>query len=114
MLTILTQPAWTPYILFDLIVAITICFVLYELRFKYPPSIRLLRDFKRVIKFGRDPSKLSLKTVRTRQQILESAYKLLIEGKADYWQYAILTRNRKGTLELVEKLLDKIRYDPNY
>jgi hypothetical protein len=101
------------YLLYMTAPIIAIWVILYAFRFKYPLSIRRLRDFKRALKFGRDPGKIVLKAVRSRQSLLEATFNSLIAGKPRYSYYGYNTTSwkREGNLELVDKLLKNLHID---
>ncbi|MEX2681882.1 MAG: hypothetical protein Q6373_009785 [Candidatus Sigynarchaeota archaeon] len=66
---LLTSPAGSLYLLFPVGGCILVWLVLYFARFRHPPLVRKLRDFRWEIRFKRDSRRIILRNIRTRHEL---------------------------------------------
>ncbi|MHA1682225.1 MAG: beta strand repeat-containing protein [Promethearchaeota archaeon] len=69
-----TIPIWVFYMLIGIIIGISVWFILYQIRFKYPPLIRKIQDLRRVVSRGKASEKIKPPKVRTREENIYAHY----------------------------------------
>nr|MDO8114560.1 hypothetical protein [Candidatus Sigynarchaeota archaeon] len=79
-----TTPVFLIYPLIAALAFLGVCYILYRIRFRFPPFIRKVHDFKNALRFGRSPGKIRLRNVRSRQAIIEDTFKHAVTGDAQY------------------------------
>nr|MDO8114682.1 hypothetical protein [Candidatus Sigynarchaeota archaeon] len=67
-------PLWLVYALIAGIIALAVVFILYQVRFKYPPMIRKIMDLRRSVANARDASKLRPPKVLSREENIYNHY----------------------------------------
>ncbi|MHA1848045.1 MAG: hypothetical protein ACTSXU_10400 [Promethearchaeota archaeon] len=56
------------WIVFSALIVVSVYFVLYQVRFKYPPMIRKIHDLKRAVVRGKKPEKIRLQNIQNREE----------------------------------------------
>ncbi|MBD3188438.1 hypothetical protein GF325_16525 [Candidatus Bathyarchaeota archaeon] len=61
-------PAWLFYVILAALVAVSVYFILYQIRFKYPPIVRKIQDLRRVVSRGKPAIKIKAPKVKSREE----------------------------------------------
>lgn len=67
-------PVWVFWLVFGGLVAMAAWFILYQVRFKYPPLVRKIHDLKRSVARGRIASRIPKQKVKTREENIFQVY----------------------------------------
>jgi len=67
-------PEWVFWLVFGGLIGVTVWFVLYQVRFKYPPLVRKIHDLKRVVARGKVASRIPKQRVKTREENIFQIY----------------------------------------
>jgi hypothetical protein len=67
-------PAWVFYLILAALMVLTTWFILYQVRFKYPPIIRKIMDLSRSIRRGKASNKIHAQNVPSREENIFSEY----------------------------------------
>jgi hypothetical protein len=71
-------PLWLFYLIFGALIVVVAWFILYQVRFKYPPMVRKIHDLKRVVGRGRPANHIAIQKVKSREENIYSTYSKVI------------------------------------
>ncbi len=71
-------PEWVIYMLIGIIIGITLWFIAYQVRFKYPPMIRKIMDLRRAVARSKESSKIHPAKVMSREENIYNHFAKMI------------------------------------
>ncbi|MEX2682112.1 MAG: hypothetical protein Q6373_010960 [Candidatus Sigynarchaeota archaeon] len=94
-------PEWVFYLILAALVVVVVYFVLYQVRFKYPPIIRKIHDLSRAVRQGKPAAKISVQKVASREEGIYNEFAKLLN------EYSFLQTHSKSIAALAKKTKQK-------
>nr|MDO8110025.1 hypothetical protein [Candidatus Sigynarchaeota archaeon] len=83
-------PEWVFYLILAALIGVVIYFVLYQVRFKYPPIVRKIHDLQRNVRRGRAAAKIAPQRVASREEGIYSEFAKILD------EYSFLATHAKA------------------
>nr|MDO8086311.1 hypothetical protein [Candidatus Sigynarchaeum springense] len=96
-----TIPEWVFYLILVALVVVVVYFVLYQVRFKYPPIIRKIHDLSGAVRRGKPAAKIPVQKVVSREEGIYSEFAKLLN------EYSFLQTQSKSIAALAKKTKQK-------
>ncbi|MHA1700216.1 MAG: hypothetical protein ACTSWN_15340, partial [Promethearchaeota archaeon] len=96
-------PYWLFYIVLGALIALTIWFILYQVRFKYPKTVRMIRDLQAQIARGKRGAKIKPPKVVPRETNIYNKYAKILN------QYSFLQTADQAKLKVIGKGKGKVK-----
>ncbi len=94
-------PDWLVYLILVALVVVVFYFILYQIRFKYPPIVRKIHDLSGAVRHGKPAAKIPVQKVASREEGIYSEFAKLLN------EYSFLQTQAKSMAAQAKKTKQK-------